>query len=175
VRFVDLLRSAVLLSAAAATVLAVITVVLAGSRDDDLLGLAAAGWWLAALLIGARIGRRSSVSPAIGRLLREARTATSLPELHAGRVLVNRLWPLLLVTVVAAAAALAWPQVAAIAAGFGIMWSLSWRRQDAAVTAIEERDGVSFYVAHSSPLQPMRLVRAPGFRRDLPPRPDGAA
>ena len=174
-RFVDLLKSAVLLSAAAATVLAVITVVLADNREDDVLALAAAGWWLVALLIGARIGRRSVVSPAIERALREARPATSLPEMRAGPILVNRLWPLLLATVVSAAAALAWPQVSGIAAGFGIMWALSWRRQDAAVTAIEERDGVTFYVTPTSPLRPIRLVRAPGFRADLPARPDGAA
>lgn len=166
-RFVDLLKSAVLLSAAAATLLAVVTVVLAGNRGDDLVALAAGGWWLVALLIGARIGRRSVVSPAIERALRDARPATTLPEMQPGRILVNRLWPLLLVTVVAAAAGLAWPQVAGIASGFGVMWALSWRRQDAAVTAIEERDGVTFYVTPTSPLEPIRLVRAPGFRRDL--------
>ncbi len=173
-RFVDLLKSTVLLSAAAATMLAVITVLVVGSRGDDVLALAAAGWWLAALLIGAVMGRRNAVSPAIERALREARVATSLPEMRAGRVLINRLWPLLLVTLAAAGVSLAWPQVAAMATGFGIMWALSWRRQEAAVTAIEERDGVTFYVAQTAPTQPIRLVRAPGFRRDLPARPDAA-
>jgi hypothetical protein len=57
------------------------------------------------------------------------------------------------------------PQAAAVAAGFAVIWALSWRRQHAAVTAIEERDGVSFYVDRTSPLQPIRLLRAPGFRR----------
>ena len=33
-----------------------------------------------------------------------------------------------------------------MAAGFAIIWALAWRRQDAAVTAIEERDGFRFYV-----------------------------
>ena len=46
------------------------------------------------------------------------------------------------------------PQVAAVAAGFAIIWALAWRRQDAAVAAIEERDGVRFYVDKTSPLQP---------------------
>lgn len=174
-RFVDLLRSAVLLSAAAATMLAVLTVLVADSRQDDVLALGAAGWWLAALLIGGWAGRRPVVNAAIARTLREARVATSLPELRAGRVLVNRLWPLLLVTIAAAGVGLVLPQVPAIATGFGILSALSWRRQESAVTAIEERDGVVFYVAPSSPLQPVRLVRAPGFRRDLPVRPDGAA
>ena len=43
--------------------------------------------------------------------------------------------------------------------------ALAWRRQDAAVTAIEERDGVAFYVERTSPFQPIQLVRTPGFRR----------
>jgi hypothetical protein len=53
--------------------------------------------------------------------------------------------------------------VAAIASGFTIIWALAWRRQSAAVAAIEERDGVRFYVDRTSPLAPMRLVRTPGF------------
>jgi hypothetical protein len=35
------------------------------------------------------------------------------------------------------------------------------------VTAIEERDGARFYVERTSPLQPIRLVRTPGFRSNL--------
>ena len=38
------------------------------------------------------------------------------------------------------------PPVAAVASGFAIIWALAWRRQDAAVTAIEDRDGFRFYV-----------------------------
>lgn len=55
-----------------------------------------------------------------------------------------------------------------VACGFAIIWSLAWRRQDAAVLAIEERDGVTFYVERTSPIGPMRLVRTPGFRREVP-------
>jgi hypothetical protein len=58
------------------------------------------------------------------------------------------------------------PQVAAIAAGFAIIWALAWRRQESAVAAIEERDGVRFYVDRTSPLQPIQLVRTPGFGGD---------
>ena len=53
--------------------------------------------------------------------------------------------------------------------GFAVIWALSWRRQDAAVTAIEERDGVQFFVERTSPFRPIKLVRAPGFRRIEPP------
>ena len=54
-----------------------------------------------------------------------------------------------------------------IAAGFAVIWSLAWRRQAAAVTAIEERDGARFYIERTSPLQAIRLVRTPGFRSNL--------
>jgi hypothetical protein len=62
------------------------------------------------------------------------------------------------------------PQVAAVAAGFAIIWALGWRRQAAAVAAIEERDGVRFYVEKTSPLQPMQLVRTPGFSGSFLPQ-----
>ncbi len=54
-----------------------------------------------------------------------------------------------------------------MATGFAIIWALAWRRQASAVTAIEERDGARFYVERTSPLQPIRLVRTPGFRSNL--------
>ena len=86
-----------------------------------------------------------------------------LPELRPALTLVNRLWPLLLATFGAAVLSLFEPQVSSVAAGFAIIWALAWRRQDAAVVAIEERDGARFYVDRTSPLQPIRLVRTPGF------------
>lgn len=169
-RFVDLLKSTVLLSAGAATLLAIITVIEANLQADALLVLVAAGWWLVAGLVGARLGRRLEPTPPVARALREARMATSLPEMRPAFILLGRLWPLLLATVVSAALSILWPQIAAIAAGFGVIWALSWRLQDRAVTAIEERDGVTFYVASTSAIGPVRLVRAPGLRRDLPPK-----
>jgi hypothetical protein len=167
-RFVDFLRATVMLSAGAATTLAVITVVAASGDADPLLVVVAAGWWLAAGLIGAFLGRRAAVTPPVGRVLADAKAATMLPEHRPGAVLVNRLWPLLLCTVLAGALAFLVPQVAAIATGFAVIWSLAWRRQDGAVMAIEERDGVTFYVERTSPLRPIELVRTPGFRREVP-------
>ena len=58
----------------------------------------------------------------------------SLPELRPGLTLLNRLWPLLVSTLGAAILGIFVPQVAAVAAGFAIIWALAWRRQDAAVT-----------------------------------------
>lgn len=165
-RYVDLLKTTVLLSAASATALAVITVVQANALDDSLLVLIAAGWWVAAALIGAWLGRRLEASPSIARALREAQSTTMLPELNVGRMLLSRLWPLLLAALVSAIFSFFLPQIAAIAAGFMVIWALSWRHQDRAVTAIEDRDGVTFFVASGSPIQPIKLVRTPGLRRD---------
>ena len=167
-RFVDLLRATVLLSLASASMLAVVAVVKANVDQDPRLVFIAMAWWLVAGAIGAWLGRRLQPTDAVATALREAKTTSTLPEMRQGRVLLNRLWPLLAATVVAAALALAWPQIAAIAAGFCVIWSLSWRHQEAAVAAIEERDGVTFYVASTAVVGPVKLVRTPGLRREVP-------
>ena len=167
-RFVDLLRATVLLALASASMLALVAVVKGNLDGDQWLVLGAMGWWLLAGAIGAFLGRRLEPTSAVATALREARTTTTLPEMKPGRVLLNRLWPLLGATVIASGLALLWPQVAAIAAGFCVIWSLAWRHQEAAVTAIEERDGVTFYVASTRAIGPVTLVRTPGLRREVP-------
>ena len=162
-RFVDFLKATDLLSAGAATLLAALTVIsLARDVEPDAVYVAA-GWWLAAALIGIALGRRAEATPPIARLLASARATKSLPELRPGMTIANRLWPLLLSTFVAGVLGFFLPQVAAVAAGFAIIWALAWRRQESAVAAIEERDAVRFYVEKTSPLQPIQLVRTPGF------------
>jgi hypothetical protein len=168
VRFVDFLRTTVLLSAAAATALAAFTVIGASAKSDPAVALTSLGWWAVATVVGMLLGRRNETSPPIARLLASARAATTLPERRAGRVLLNRLWPLLISTVAAAAIGLFVPQVPGVATGFAIIWSLSWRRQHGAVEAIEHRDGVQFHVAPTSPLRPISLTRTPGFKAYLP-------
>jgi hypothetical protein len=168
VRFVDLLKATVMLSAGAATMLAIVTVLAATAETDDTLVIGAAGWWLVASVIGVIVGRRAQATPPIARLLADSKAATMMPEHRPGAVLVNRLWPLLVSTIAAGAIGFVIPQVAAVATGFAIIWALAWRRQDAAVVAIEERDGVTFYIERTSPVRPMRLVRTPGFRREVP-------
>jgi hypothetical protein len=163
VRFGDFLKATVLLSAACATLLATVTVIGITREDDSVLVYVAAGWWLVATAIGVALGRRAETSPPIARLLAGARTQTTLPELAPGTTILNRLWPLLVATIGATGAAFVEPQVAAVAAGFTIIWALAWRRQEHAVLAIEERDGVRFYVDRTSPLSPIRLIRTPGF------------
>ncbi len=167
-RFVDLLRVTVLLSAGAATALAVVCVAGASAAGDAGPVLVSAAWWVAAMAIGIVTGRRAQTSPPVARALAEARAATALPEQRPGLVVLNRLWPLLASTVLAGAVAFLVPQVPGIAAGFAIIWALAWRRQDAAVLAIEERDGVTFFVERTSPVQAIRLLRTPGFRREVP-------
>ena len=167
-RFVDLLKTTVMLSAAAATMLAIVTVIGATGDRDDTLVLIGAGWWVAASIIGALLGRRAQVTAPIGRLLADAKMATMLPEHRPAAVIVNRLWPLLVSTVAAGAVGFIFPQVPLVACGFAVIWSLAWRRQDSAVLAVEERDGVTYYVERTSPLRPMQLVRTPGLRREVP-------
>jgi hypothetical protein len=168
-RFVDFLRAAVLLCGGAATALAAVTVVAAGADPDvgDTLILVIAGWWLAAVMIGAWLGRRAQTNSPIARLLASAKSTSSLPEQRPGSLLINRMWPLLLSTILALGAGFVAPQIPGIACGFAIIGALAWRRQEAAVSAIEERDGVAFYVEPTPPHKPIKLVRAPGFRRDL--------
>jgi hypothetical protein len=166
-RFTDFLRTTVLISAAAASALAAVTVAGAGSASDDLLVPVAAGWWVIAGIVGAWLGRRPETSSPIASLLASARTQSSLPEVHPGRTLLNRLWPLLMSTIGAGALAFILPQVPAVATGFAIIWALAWRRQASAVTAIEERDGARFYIEPTSPLRPIKLARTPGFRSNL--------
>ncbi|HWI72186.1 MAG TPA: hypothetical protein VNT55_09535, partial [Baekduia sp.] len=151
-RFVDFLRATVLLSGGAATLLAVLTLIAATRDQDDTVALYATGWWVAATLIGSWVGRRNEVNPPIARLLADAKSGTMMPDVRPGATMVNRLWPLLLVVI--AAAALTWvgPQIPGIAAGFTIIWALAWRRQESAVAAIEERDGVTFFVERTSPV-----------------------
>ena len=165
-RFVDFLRAAVLLCGGSATVLATITVLGASAEEDTVLVGFIIGWWVIAAMIGMWLGSRAETNSPIARLLAAAKSTTSLPEQRPSSLLLNRMWPLLLSTVLALGLGLFAPQIPAIACGFAIIGALAWRRQEAAVTAIEERDGVAFYVEPTSPLKPIKLIRAPGFRRD---------
>jgi hypothetical protein len=163
VRFVDFLKATVLLSAGSATLLATLTVVRVASGAETAPMEVAVGWWLVAVLIGGWLGRRNAASPPIARLLADARMQMSLPELRPGMTLINRLWPLLVSTFGAAVLGIFLPQVAAVAAGFAIIWALAWRRQEAAVAAIEQRDGFQFYIDKTPPLSPIRLIRTRGL------------
>jgi hypothetical protein len=167
-RFRDFLRVAVLLFGGAATALAVVSIVGAGRNDDSTIALVAVGWWAAAAVIGLYLGRGTATTAGIARLLSGARSTNSLPELEPGAVLFNRMWPLAVIAVGAGAVGFFVPQVPAIATGYALIAALSWRRQHAAVAAIELRDGVEFWFDRSSPFRQPRLVRVPGLRKVEP-------
>src|SRR4051795_10031064 len=167
-RFTDFLKATVLLSAGAATTLGVLTIAAASHAAADNIALYAIGWWVVATIVGGWVGRRNEVNPPIGRLLADAKNATMMPEHRPGSVLANRLWPLVVAVVAAGVLAILAPQVPGIATGFTIIWALAWRRQESAVRAIEERDGVTFFVERTSPFRPIQLVRMPGLRREVP-------
>lgn len=164
-RFTDFLRTSVLLFAGASTALAVVAIASA-SADDDTVALAVAvGWWALAAVGGLWLGRRIGPTPGIERLLAGARATNTLPEIEPGTVLFNRLWPLAVVTVACGGVAFLIPQIPAIAAGYAIGVALTWRRQASAVQAIEDRDGVRFFLDRSSPFGEPKLMRTPWARK----------
>jgi hypothetical protein len=168
VRYPDFLRTAVLLFAASATALAIVAIAGAHAKDDTTLQYVALAWWAAAGAAGAWVGRRQTANRATAKLLADARTTPLLPELQPGTILFNRLWWLLLFTVVAGGVAFLVPQVPAVGAGYALAFALAWRNHTPAVLAVEERDGVRFYVEHNSPFKPTQLLRTPGFRKNEP-------
>jgi hypothetical protein len=167
-RFPDFLKTAVLLFGGSATVLAIVALFGATAKDDPTTIYIAAAWWLLAAFGGLWIGRRPETTDAIGRMMADAKNQAALPEQRPGAIVINRLWALGLVTVIAGAVAFLVPQVPAILAGYCIAMGLAWRRQAFAVEAIEGRDGVRYYVEATSPLGPTKLIRTPGFRRVEP-------
>lgn len=162
--YTDLLRVTVLLTGAEATVLAAITAV-ASNRDSDTTTLVvAAAWWLIALIVGFYLGRPGHAADSLRDSLSRARTATSLPPDTPARISFGRLWPVALTAIVAGVLGVFFPGVAAIGAGYALLVSLAWHSREAAVLAIEQRDGVKFYVVPNSAMRPVQLVRTPGLR-----------
>lgn len=169
--FCDLLRVTVLLVAGVATALGAVGVVIANQEVDEVALSVAGAWWIAAAAIGVYLGRPARAADAMGRVLAGARTATSLPPETPARIAFLRLWPIGAFALLVGGAGWAWPQVALIGAGYAIAISLAWRGRERAVAAIEERDGVRFYVEPSSALEPVKLIRTPGLYRDRAPSP----
>ena len=167
--FCDLLRVSVLLVAAVATALGAVAVLVANEDTNEFALAVAAGWWVAAAAIGVWLGRPSGAAEAVARLLAGARTATSLPPETPGRIAFMRLWPIGAFALLVGAVGVFAPQVAAIGAGYAILMSLAWRGREHAVVAIEDRDGVRFYVEPSSAFEPVKLIRTPGLYRDRAP------
>ena len=167
--YCDLLRVTVLLVAGVASVLGTVSVVVANREGDSAALIVAGGWWFVAALAGLVLGNSARAGEAVGQVLASARTATSLPPESPGRIALLRLWPIGAFALATGIAGWIWPQVAAIGAGYAIGIALLWRRREAAVTAIEDRDGVRFYVEPTSAFEPLKLIRTPGLYRDRAP------
>lgn len=167
-QFKDLLRGAVLMTAAGATALAAVSAVSINSEGDDTLAALALGWWVVSIGIGIWLGRPARSVEVLRGPLAAARTATSLPSESPGRIAFGRLWPIAMFVVAAGALGPFVPQVPAIATGFALAVAAAWRSREAAVTAIEDRDGVTFYVENGSAFEPIKLIRTPGLRTGRP-------
>ena len=168
-RYAEFLKTTVLLAAAEATALAAVTIVVVASKDDTTTLIFGLAWWVVAGIAGAWLGRRAETTRSIGELLANARPSTSLPQMRPLEVLLNRLWLLGVVAVVSAAVAWLVPQFSAVVAGGAILVALAWRKQERAVRAIEERDGVRYYVVPTSPFKPIELMRTGGLKRIVTP------
>jgi hypothetical protein len=164
--FTDLLRLPVFITAGEATALGAITALAAGRDDDTTTVIVAAVWWLAAVAIGIYLGRSARAADGVRDALAQARTATSLPPESPARIASSRLWPIGVVGLAAGVLGVFFPGVAAVAAGYALLVALAWRRREAAVLAIEQRDGVRFYVVPNSGLRAIELIRTPGLRSD---------
>ncbi len=168
-QFKDLLRGTVLLIAVEATALAVISAITLNSAASDTMAALALIWWLVAILVGVWLGRPARTRDALRGPLAKARTTTSLPSTSPARIALARLWPLALFAIVTGGLGALFPQVPAIATGFALGVAAAWRSREAAVTAVEERDGVCFYVEPTSAFEPIKLVRTPGLMRGSAP------
>jgi hypothetical protein len=166
VPYTELLRLTVIVAAAEATALAAISAISVGGEPSPTTVIVAIAWWAIAIIIGFWLGRPERARDDVRAPLARARTATSLPVESPGRITLQRLWPIAVTAIIAGGLGLFFPGVAIIGTGYALIVSLSWHTREAAVTAIEVRDGVRFYVVPNSALKPIELVRTPGLRSD---------
>jgi hypothetical protein len=164
--YTDLLRATVFLTGAEATALGAISAISVGGDPSGTTVIVALAWWAIALILGFWLGRPERAREDMREPLARAKMATSLPSQSPGRIAIQRLWPILLTAVVAGGLGLFFPGVAIIGTGYALIVSLAWHTREAAVQAIEERDGHRFFVVPGNALKPIELVRTPGLRSD---------
>ena len=91
-RYTDFLKATVFLAAGEATALAVVTVAVAAGRDDTTLLIFALAWWTVAAVDRSVDRAPAQTTESIGRLLANAPSTTTLPEIRPAAVMLNRLW-----------------------------------------------------------------------------------
>ncbi|MGA7396221.1 MAG: hypothetical protein WBW62_02120 [Solirubrobacterales bacterium] len=166
--FAELLRSTVFLTAGGSTALAAITVIGAERNFDPTLLIISAVWWVVAAWIGLSMGAADRTAESMRDVLAASKSVHKdgvTPSLQEpGRIAWGRLWPILAAVATAGGIGIAFPAVAAIGCGYALLVALAWRNREAAVLAVEGRDGVRFLVEPGSPFRAVKLVRTPGFR-----------
>jgi hypothetical protein len=166
VPYTELLRFTVIVTAAEATVLAAISAISVGGEPGATTIIVALAWWAISIILGFWLGRPDRAREDMREPLARAKTATSLPSESPARIAIGRLWPIALTAIIAGGLGLFFPGVAIIGTGYALIVSLAWHTREAAVQAIEERDGVRFFVVPNSVLRPIELTRTPGLRSD---------
>jgi hypothetical protein len=164
--YTDLLRTTVFITGAEATILGAISAISVGGEPSPTTVIVALAWWAIAIILGFWMGRPERAREDMRAPLAKARMATSLPSESPARITAQRLWPIAVTAILAGGLGLFFPGVAIIGTGYALIVALAWHTREAAVAAIEERDGVRFYVVPNSALRPIQLVRTPGLRSD---------
>lgn len=162
-RYCDYLHGSVLLIGSAALALMLVSAGSLAWYGSELMIAASVAWVVICLISGLWIGRGDAIQESVRALLSKSRPEPIFPKIEPPAVLLTRLWPVLVITLLAAITSYWFPQLAVAAAGYGLLWALAWRKQSDAVLAIEERDLVHFWIVRSSPLKAPRLVRVPAM------------
>ncbi|MFT4050465.1 MAG: hypothetical protein QM648_11610 [Solirubrobacterales bacterium] len=162
-RYCDYLHSCILMIGSAALALLLVSAGSLAWYGSTLMIVLSISWIVICVGCGLWLGRGGEVQDAVRELLSRSRPEPIFPHIEPSAVLLSRLWPVLVITVVAAISSYWFPQLAVAAAGYGLLWALAWRKQSDAVLAIEERDLVHFWIVRSSPTRPPKLVRVPAM------------
>lgn len=162
-RYSDFLRASVLLVGSAAFALLVVAASFIAREGSPSLIAFSAIWIGISVFVGVWLGRRDQVMESTRQLLSRSRPEPVFPKIEPAALLMQRLWPVLVIAIVAALVAVFFAQLAVAACGCGVIWSLAWRKQAMAVEAIEDRDAVHFWIVKSGTFKPPKLVRVPAM------------
>ena len=103
--YTELLRFTVFVTGAEATVLGAISAISVGGEPSPTTLIVAAAWWVISVILGFWLGRPERARDDVREPLSRARTATSLPSQSPGRITLQRLWPIAVTAIIAAASA----------------------------------------------------------------------